>query len=280
MQENRNTQACAGQDSRGMVCIDTTRILDACRDRDCFENVRVYLTACAEETLAASTNLRTKSARILWAYVGVNEVPFNTGFYQVTVRYYIEVCFEACVGIGRSQTFTGLAVVEKDVVLYGGEGNITSYSSDGAAGYCDTVNGSRVSNNLPVATVETVEPIILGTKVVECGCQSQGCGICDFCDLPENVRCCINGELVSGSDYPQIQVSIGIFSVIRIVRPAQLLVSATDYSVPDKECMQATNNDDPCDLFRTIAFPTSRFSGCTTPTQENPGRHGGCGCGR
>ena len=278
MQDNRNSQSCQGHDNRGMVCIDTTRILDACRDRDCFENVRVYLTCFGEEILAQSTNLRTKSARIIWAYVGVNEVPFNNGFYQVTVRYYIEVCFEACIGIGRSQTFSGIAVVEKDVVLFGGEGNITSYSSDSVAGYCDMGGTSRVSNNLPQATVETVEPIILGTRVVECGCQS-GCS-CDCCELPENVRCCIDGELVTGSDYPQIQVSIGIFSVIRIVRPAQLLIQATDYSVPDKECLQATNNDDPCDLFRTIAFPTSRFSGSVTPTHDNPGRAGGCGCSR
>lgn len=276
MQENRNVQSCLGNDARGMICIDTTRVLDACRDRDCFENVRVYLTATGEEILAASSNIRTKSAKICWAYVGVNEVPFNSGFYQITVRYYIELGFEACVGIGRSQTFNGVAVVEKDVVLYGGEGNITSYTSDSGAGYCDVAPTSAISNNLPVATVETVEPIVLGTKVVECGCQC----CCDCYDIPEPVRCCLDGELVSGSDYPQLQVSIGVFSVIRLTRPAQLLVQATDYSVPDKECMQATNNDNPCDLFRNIAFPAARFTGTTLPTRDNPGKSGGCGCGK
>ncbi len=280
MQDNRNLQSCLSGDTRGMVCIDTKRVLDACRDRDCFEDVRVYLTSFGEEVLAAATNIRTKSAKILWAYVGVNEIPFNNGFYQVTVRYYVEIDFEACVGIGRSQCFSGVAIVEKDVVLYGGEGNITSYSSDAGASYCDMGRGCTVSNNLPVAVVETVEPVVLGTKVKECGCPCNPC--CDCCDIPDVVRCCIDGELISNSDYPQLQVSLGIFSVIRIERPVQLLVQGTDYCVPDKECLQATNNENPCELFRTIAFPTSRFKCATSPSQEaqNNGRQSGCGCGK
>ena len=277
MQDNRNSQPCLSGDTRGMLCIDTKRILDACRDRDCFEDVRVYLTRCGEEILQQSTNIRTKSAKILWAYVGVSDIPFNTGFYQITVRYYIELTFEACVAIGRSQSFTGLAIVEKDVVLYGGEGNITSYSSSLTTGYCDFGNGSIVSNNLPTAVVETVEPVVLSTRVQECGCACS-CNCCECIEIPECVRCCCNDSFVNSSDGLQILVSLGIFSVIRIERPAQILIQGTDYCVPDKECMQATNNDNPCDLFRTIAFPTSRFKGNMTPNIDVSPRGNGCGC--
>ena len=86
MQENRNTPFSLSGDSRGMVCINTSRVLDACRDRDCFENARVYLTTCGQEILANSNNIRTRSAKILSAFVGVEEVPFNNGFYQISVR--------------------------------------------------------------------------------------------------------------------------------------------------------------------------------------------------
>lgn len=281
MQDNRNTPSCLSGDARGMVCIDTKRVLDACRDRDCFEDVRIYLTACGEEILASATNIRTKYAKILWAYVGVSDVPFNTGFYQVTVRYYIEVTFEACVGIGRSQNFTGLAIIEKDVVLYGGEGNITSYSSVPGAGYCDVGTMCSVTNNLPVAVVETVEPVVLGTKVQESCCDSCCDCCCDCYEMPEPVRCAFEGNICTSNEGLQIYVSFGIFSIIRIERPAQLLVQASDYSVPDKECVQATNNDDPCELFRNIAFPTSRFRGAIMPTQDSQnGRSGNCGCGK
>ena len=89
MQENRNTPLGCNQDLRGTVCIDTKRVLDCCRDRDCFEDVRVYLTAFGEDVLASATNVKTKCAKILRAYVGIDEVPFNNGFYQVNVRYYV-----------------------------------------------------------------------------------------------------------------------------------------------------------------------------------------------
>ena len=97
MQDNKNATFGAGQltGCNGTVCIDTKRVLDCCRDRDCFEDTRVYLTPVGEEILASATNVRTRSAKLLWAYVGVSEVPFNCGFYQITVRYYIELEFEA-----------------------------------------------------------------------------------------------------------------------------------------------------------------------------------------
>ena len=77
MQENRNTPLGCNQDSRGTICIDTKRVLDCCRDRDCFEDTRVYLTNYGEEILACATNVKTKCAKTLWAYVGIDEVPFN-----------------------------------------------------------------------------------------------------------------------------------------------------------------------------------------------------------
>ena len=118
MQENRNTPfSLSSCDSRGTVCINTNRVLDCCRDRDCFQDTRVYLTTSGQEILANATNVRTRSAKILSAYVGVEEVPFNNGFYQIAIRYYVELEFEACMGVGRSQSFKGLAILEKEVIL-------------------------------------------------------------------------------------------------------------------------------------------------------------------
>lgn len=277
MQDNRNTSIGVSCDGRGTVCIDTNRVLDSCRDRDCFEDARVYLTAYGEEVLSNASNVRTKCAKLLWAYVGVDNIPFNNGFYQITVRYYIEVELEACVGIGRSQCFKGLAVLEKNVVLYGGEGSITTFSSAHKNNYCCPGNTDNVGTNDPVAIVETVEPIVLGTKV-DCNCS---CTCNECAEIPPAVCDLIDGELQLSNNGPRIYVSFGIFSVIRIVRPAQLLVQASDYSVPDKECCQATNNDNPCALFRNIAFPTSQFRGINCPETETTQRSGnGCGCSR
>ena len=280
MQENKNASFCQGSQnqSNGTVCIDTMRVLDCCRDRDCFEDQRVYLTSCGEQILANASNVRTRSAKLLWAFVGVDEVPFNCGFYQVSVRYYIEVEFEACISVGRSQTFKGLAALEKNVILYGGEGRATTFSSSPENTYCAINDFNTVSTNDPKAVVETVEPIILGTKVSDCNCPCP-CSTTEYHDIPDGIKNSLGDQLVLNSDGHRIYVSFGIFSVIRIVRPAQLLVNATDYSVPDKECTDATNNDNPCALFKSIAFPIGQFRGGALMNDQKPQKYNGpCGC--
>lgn len=274
MQDNKNTSfGCSQSLNNGTVCIDTLRVLDSCRDRDCFEDTRVYLSAVGNSVLQNSTNLRTKSAKILCAYVGVEEIPFNNGFYQVVIRYYIKVELEACVG-GRSQTLYGLSAVEKDVILYGGEGRAMTFAS-GEGSFCGGCCIGCGSTNDPVAITETVEPVVLGTKVNDCNCS---CVCTDYVDFPESVLELFGEDVVTNNTAPTVYVSFGIFSVIRMVRPAQLLINATDYSVPDKECTPSTNNDNPCALFRTMPFPTSQFGGYDCGREVKPQKNGGCGC--
>ena len=282
MQENRNVQTYGrggqGNNGRAAVCIDTRRVFDSCKDRDCYEDTRVYLTAEAEAALANSTNVKTRSATLIYAYVGLDEVPFNCGFYRVSIRYYIDVEFEGCLGVGRSQTFNGLAALEKEVVLYGGEGRTVSFTSEGNALCVENINTGIT--NAPVAVIDTVEPIVLGTKISDCNCPCD-CVCNDYPDIPEAIEEYFGGEFVLNPEGAKMYVSFGIFSVIRIERSTQILVEATDYSVPDKECVQGEGNDSPCQLFRAMPFPTGQFKGeaCQTeqPATQNQ-RSGGCGC--
>ena len=284
MQDNRNLRNGLGCNTQGTVCIDTKRVLDCCRDRDCFEDVRVFLTSFGEEVISTATSVRTKCASLIWAYVGVEPVPFNSGFYKVTVRYYIKVELEACVCIGKSQCFSGIAVLEKDVILFGGEGNVVSYYSNEDNNYCNIGNINTTETNAPVAVVETVTPIVLSTKVVEC-CNPciNSCG-CECSEIPACICNCIDGQLVTSTqgNTPRLVLSFGIFSVVRIERPAQLLVEATDYSVPDKECTPATSSDNPCTLFSAMPFPVGEFKTVMTPPESQCGCGGtqkSCGCG-
>lgn len=282
MSDNRNNSSLCGCDNRGTVCIDTNRVLDACRDRDCFENARVYLTSADEALLANANSIRARSAEILWAHVGVNEVPFNCGFFQVSIRYYVLVEAEICVGLGRSQTIKGLSILDKDVVLYGGEESVTTFSSTPDSNLCSIESAEIRSTTAPTAIVETVEPIVLSTNVVEC---PRVCNQSDFVELPALIAANFDGELNGNNDSaPKLYITYGIFSVIRLVRPAQLLIQATDYSVPDKECAQGSNDEDPCSIFNSMPFPTSRFKGiaCSNANEtvrQNNGNGRGC-CGK
>ncbi len=278
MSDTRNCQNGLGFDGRGTVCIDTYRVLDTCRDRDCFENIRVYLSSYGEQVLQNATSTRIRSANILWAFVGVDEIPFNCGFYQITIRYFISVTVESCVGIGRSQTYQGLAIAEKTVILFGGDGRTLTFSSDRDNSYCGIGNINTVQSSDPIARVEAVEPIVLDSKVV---CDDDHCGCPDAFDIPDTFRQTPDGDIqLSSNSRHHLYMSIGIFSVVRMERPAQLLVNGTDYSVPDKECVPRSNDENPCCLFRTIAFPVSEFRGSVAPTQQDTRRRSGgeCSC--
>ncbi len=263
---------CLGRDS---VCIETSRVLDSCRDRDCFENVKVFLSDFGNDVIDRTTNIRVKDACIASASVLVEPIAFNRGFYTVNGRLYIKVTFEACVGCDRSQEFEGIAVIDKRAVLYGGESNTTVFRSSANDSFCSCPTFCCAGKNTPTATIELVDPVILSVGVYErekCNC----CCVCCCCDVPEDVYGKVDGCLAEESDGGRIlTVSIGVFSVVKITREAQYLINATEYCVPDKECVSC-NEEDPCSVFKSMAFPVNEF--CSTGGSDVIGKDKRCSC--
>ena len=104
-----------------------------------------------------STNIRCKDAEILWTHITVEPVPFNRGFYQIDIRFFFRLMFEACVCHGKTQEIEGIAVFDKSVILFGSEGNVSIFKSDPASNnFCHMPNFNMdlVQNNLPIAIVE------------------------------------------------------------------------------------------------------------------------------
>ncbi len=276
MQDNRFS--CGPGIGKETVCIETNRILDSCRDRDCFENVKVFLTDCGKEIIEHTSAVRVKNAYIKQANISLDPVQFNRGFYAINIRFFIKITFEACVGNGRSQEFDGVAVIEKKVILYGGECNANVFRSNGDfSDFCAYPEPCKKEVNVPTAVVEAVEPIILGVNILED--KRDCCSPCCCCDIPETVVSSLNGNLPYDDDDERryLAVSIGIFSIIRIIRPAQFIVSASEYVIPDKECI-SPSNDDPCSVFKSMAFPSAEF-GCASGSTRFEKGSGKCGCG-
>ncbi|MBQ3127189.1 MAG: hypothetical protein IJC15_08985 [Clostridia bacterium] len=275
MAENRCSGGFAQSSAREMVCIETNRILDSCRDRDCYEQVRVKLTDFGRDVLDRSSNIRVKDACITWTHISFDPVQFNRGFYQIVIRFYVKLVFEACVGTGRAQEFEGIAVVEKKVVLWGSESNVSIFKSGSDNDFCAPPELCCPTRNVPQAVVEVVDPIVLNTKIVEDGrCV---CHCCCACEIPDCVQARFGGAIVDDNDGDKyLVVSLGFFSVVRLVRPGQYLVQASEYCVPDKECVSA-EEDDPCSLFRSMAFPTAEFCPPSFSPSVHPGDHK-CGC--
>jgi hypothetical protein len=239
--------------------METNRILDSCRDRDCYENVRVFLTDLGQEIIEHTSQVRVKDACIAWTYIGIDPVQFNRGFYSVTIKFYVSLTFEACVPMGQLQEFEGVAVIEKRVVLYGGESNVNVFRSAESENYCAMPELVSCAKKNPEAVVEVLEPIVLGARIVDCAAECHCCCCC--CDIPSQI-CCQAGGLVDGNGDRFLVVSLGFFSVIRLVRAGQFLISASEYCLPEKECSTPCE-DNPCATFGNIPFPAAEFCGAS-----------------
>lgn len=274
MPDNRFQGFPAGT-SRDTVCLEAERVLDSCRDRDCFENVRVFLTDFGNEIIEHTNAVRVTDSEIAFASIVIDPVRFNRGFYSVNIRFFIRLTCEACLGPRSAQEFGGIAVIEKNVVLYGGESNVSTFRSSGEmSNYCSLPEPCNGEKNIPTASVDIVEPIILGARIVEekdpCPC------CCRACDVPESVTSRLGGALNDEYFGKYLVISVGLFSVVRITRPGQYLVSAAEYAVPEKECI-SPETDDPCGVFNSMPFPADEFSSAgARPQRSAPARQ--CGC--
>ena len=110
---------CEERSIREAVCIHTKKIFDSCRDKDCIEDLRVYPTRCSQEAIDRALSVKAGTAELLYAYIDVEPVSFNRGFYTVDVRYFYRITADAFVGAARPIEITGLAVFDKRVVLFG-----------------------------------------------------------------------------------------------------------------------------------------------------------------
>ena len=153
----------------------------------------------------------------------------------------------------------------KRLVLFGGETSARIFSSrDDLTCLCKK---SLQSVSLPRAIAETVDPIILGSRVMEacsCCCQSEASPA-----IPEALLGCFDEPLVLTGECKRLLVTIGQFSIVRLERDTQLLIPAYDYCMPDKAC-QGSTEDDPCSMFSRIHFPIDEFfpPDCVTPDED------------
>ena len=76
--------------------------------------------------------------------------------------------------------------------------------------------------------------------------------------IPEAIRALFDEDLVTSGDHRRLYVTLGQFSIVRLERDSQLLIPVYDYCMPEKECCGGAS-EDPCGLFRNIAFPVNEF---------------------
>ncbi|MEA4933116.1 MAG: hypothetical protein VB071_05955 [Lawsonibacter sp.] len=226
-------------------------------DKDCIEDLRVYPTLSAQQALDRALSVKAVCAELLYAYIDVEPVNFNRGFYTVDVRYFYRITADAFVGATRPIEVTGLAIFDKRTMLFGSEGSAKVFSSEDGIG--SLTPQELLGNTLPIAVVEAVDPLILDLKLVDaCGCRPCDCSVLD---IPDAVASVFSEELVTNGDLHRLYATLGQFSLIRLERDTQLLMPVYDYWMPEKECPCDGGNcqEDPCELFRKVQFPVNEF---------------------
>lgn len=265
--------ACHADGTNDVCCIDTYKIFDSCRDQMCLEDLKIYMTDCAQETLEASNDVRVKMAKVIWLKINTDEMPFNRGYYQVKIRYYFYILLEGCVN-GTPREIPGVAMYDQTTVLCGGESNVSTFKSDINATFCGSplLNPSYSANHQPQIVVDVVDPIVLNLRVVDKCSAALGCS-CYTDDIPEQVCSCFDGDIRERSDTKTAFISLGVFALIRLQRATQIIVPAGEYRIPEKECNSTASFEDACSLFRAMNFPVEEFF-----PQEGCGCNNSCGC--
>lgn len=240
---------------REAVCVHTRKIYDSCRDKDCIEDLRFYPKLQYVDVINHALSVKGGSADLLYVYVDVEPVNFNRGFYTVDMRFFYNVTLQAYTSCPAPVTVEGLCVFDKRAILFGSEGSAKIFSSDTVIDELDIPG--RMRTNLPTAVVEAVDPIVLDTRVDD-GCKPRCCE-CGLTEIPAFIARSFGEELVfDDSGRRRFYVTLGQFTLVRLERDTQLLIPVYDYCIPQSEC-SCGDQEDPCDLFRNVAFPIGEF---------------------
>ena len=249
MADSRRTMVASG-DFREAVCIDGGRVYDSCCARDCLEDLRVYFSPENQAIVDTATNIRCRGAEVSNVFIDLESVNLNRGFYSCDITFYFLVNFSVtAAGATVPTDVEGIATFNKRVILYGSEGNVRTFSNLATeAGGC---NPSEL-NTLPRCVVQTVDPVTLGCRFVE----YTGTG--DVALIPQCVLDLIGGEIgTPAADGMIALVTLGLFSVVQLIRNVQMLIPVYDFCIPEQKCSAVTDN--PCEIFSRLDFPTNDF---------------------
>lgn len=250
------------------VCIDARRVYDSCGDKDCLSDLPVYLSDASQSLIDNAVNVRIRSADVLNVMLDIEPVPFNRGFYSIDITFFFSVTLDVFSSPSTSpQQVEGLCVSDKKVILYGSEGNVRVFSSDMTTDDFDSQN--LPVRSLPTANVQVAQPIALAVRIGN----KQPCKkLCH--KIPDSVLQHIGGKISESGDRV-VLATLGVFSIVQLLRNVQMLIPSYDFCIPEKRCESST--DSPCEMFSRLDFPTDEFF--PPNVAEESSGSGSCGCG-
>lgn len=256
------------------VCIDAGRVYDSCSDKDCLEDLRVFFTEREQMVIDRAVSVRAKNACVLTTFIDIEPLPFNRGYFACDLTFFFKVEVEAFTSRNvHPATLCGISVFRKRVILFGSEGNVKVFSSEFRED--DTDRQQPLERNLPTCKVQVAEPIVLSACIVD-PCERRKCKFdcdCGCNSIPEGIANSFGGCFIDPDESKAVYVTLGIFTIVQLIRNVQVLVPVYDFCLPTKDCSDSTG-DEPCDLFRKMHFPVDEFF----PPEQKSDKKDKCGC--
>lgn len=276
---NFETNSVCGDNKVKDECIIAFKVYDACRQQDCLTSDTIGPARAAEsgtfcgnitlcqgeiitppETAAAVTIADFKTERVV--VVSKEPSPFRVGYWDIDLKYVFSytLIFRNING-GELCSIPAQSVFNKKVTLFGSITTESLVSTD----LFSTGGNSFDTNAQPFVLVET--------KAVALSAE-----------LAFN-NCCCND--VDNAD--KVNVTIGLFTIIKLYRLVNLLVESKGFCIP-KEC-EDVSNITACDFFDGLDFPMDIFappqkkeflagiSGNIPAETSDDNDNNGCGCG-
>ena len=248
----QSNSSCPGGEGgiKEAVCINAARVYDSCSSKEYLEDMRVFFTPDKHDLIEQACSVRIRSADVIKVFLHLEPVPFNQGFYAVDLNFFFDVCLDvfapqsACPNV-----LHGVCLANKRVILFGSDGNVKTFVSG-----CSTDPDVETSTGkvLPKAVCSVSEPIGLSAKI--CDRPPQGADICTT--IPDCISTLYGAQFDYGSCHA-VYATIGLFTIVQLVREVPMLIPTYDFCIPEQECQPTS--DSPREMFRRIEFPADDF---------------------
>lgn len=245
---NDNLAGRAANVFREAVCIDTRRIYDACSDKDCIRDLQVWFTDEGQQIIDSAGIIKTRCAEVIGVYFEVSPLAFNKGFYSVDLTIFFKITVTACASPASSPAIVeGLGMFCKKVILFGSDASVKTFSTSQAL--------TRPCTEAPIVNVQVIDPMILASRLCEEPCPKPVCAPPPPCEIAAKFE----GRFENVAACRTMYVTLGLFSIVQLMRQVQIMIPIYDFCIPNKECDVQNLDVDPCDLFSKVEFPKNEF---------------------
>jgi len=246
-------------------CIITPKVYDSCRTQDCLSRAEIGYARAAEnkdtanekyfkegeiitppDNAASVTIDKLKVKRIIVSDKKLN--PFKNGFWDIDLKYVFEyrLVFREADGAVICSVRAN-SIYNKKVTLFG------SISTD--AIFATDMFGKSLGDSL---TLDADPFVLVEAKAVALSAEIKH-------------RKHSEAEIlnIDGRSRGAVEVTIGLFTIIKLFRIVQLLVESKGFCIPP--VCKDDHPVSPCEFFERMDFPWDMFSPPKKPIPSNPG---------